>query len=96
MALVATVVYVAVWMFYYHLFVPDFLDVYRQFVLDKDLMDPELLESYITWHRNPFGMILLTALEVLPAGLLVALLSSVILKISPLSLKKKRESESTT
>lgn len=96
MALVATVVYVAVWMFYYYLFVPDFLDVYRQFVLDKDLMDPELLESLMIWYRNPFGMILLTALEVLPVGLLVALLSSIILKISSLNLEKKQESKSTT
>lgn len=80
MALVASAVYVIVWLFYYNLFVPDFLDVYSQFVLDNDMMDPESLESIMTWYRNPFGMILLTALEVLPIGLLVALISSLILK----------------
>lgn len=80
MALVASAVYVVVWLFYYHLFVPDFLDVYNQFVLDNDLMDPELLESLMTWYKNPFGMILLTALEVLPIGLFVALISSLILR----------------
>ncbi len=37
----------------------------------------------MAWYRNPVGMILLTAVEVLPMGLLVALVSSVILKKKP-------------
>jgi hypothetical protein len=80
MALVATLVYVVVWMFYYHLLVPDFLDVYKQFVLDNEMMDPERIEGLMVWYKNPFGMILLTAFEVLPIALLVALISAAVLK----------------
>lgn len=83
MALVATVVYVIVWLFYYYLFVPDFLEVYSQFVLENDLADAEYLESLMTWYKTPLGMILLTSLEVLPIGLVVALVSSLILKKNP-------------
>lgn len=83
MALVASAVYVVVWLFYYYLFVPDFLDVYSQFVLDNEMMDTEFLESLMSWYKNPFGMIFLTAMEVLPIGLFVALISSLILKKKP-------------
>lgn len=83
MALVATVVYVIVWLFYYYLFVPDFLEVYSQFVLENDLADAEYLESLMTWYKTPLGMILLTSLEVLPIGLFVAFVSSLILKKKP-------------
>jgi len=36
--------------------------------------------SHMALYRNPFGIILLTALEVLPIGFLVALISSLVLK----------------
>ena len=80
MILVTTAVYVIVWMFYYYLFIPDFLDVYSQFVLENDLMEADMLESLMAWYRNPAGMAILTALEVMPMGLLAALVSALILK----------------
>ena len=83
MAVVASAVYVIVWLIYYNLFVPDFLDVYSQFVIENEMMDPEFLEQFMTLYKNPFGMIFLTAMEVLPMGLFVALISSIILKKKP-------------
>jgi hypothetical protein len=84
-ALVASTVYVVVWLFYYYLFVPDFFDVYMSYVL-KETPPAELaaktseMESFKEMYRNPLFVILFTYAEVLPVGLLVALISSFILK----------------
>ncbi len=85
MALVATVVYVGIWLFYYYLFVPDFLDTYAEFVL-RNTQSSELasakeyLDNIRNWYKSPIGVALITAIEVLPIGLIVALVSSLILK----------------
>lgn len=84
-ALVASTLYVVVWLFYYYLFVPDFLDVYIEHVKnitpasDLDANAP-YLEKLEQLYQNPFGVILVTYSEVLPVGLIVALVSSLILK----------------
>lgn len=88
MALVATAVYVGVWLFYYYLFVPDFLDIYAEFVLkntpSSELADTtEYLDNIRNWYKSPLGVALITAIEVLPIGLIVALVSSLILKKKP-------------
>jgi hypothetical protein len=85
MTLVATAVYVIVWMFYYHLFAPDFLDVYADFVLRKASPDEvaektKYLDTIRKWYENPFGIALITAIEVLPVGLIVTLISALILR----------------
>lgn len=84
-ALVGSTIYVVVWLFYYYLFVPDFIDHYTAYVLEH--ADPaevdakaqemaEFKESY----KNPLFVILITYFEVFPVGLVVALLSALILK----------------
>lgn len=85
MASIATIVYVGVWLFYYYLFVPDFLDIYTehlsQMTSNSDSnATKEYLENVRKWYESPMGVILITALEVLPIGLIVALVSSLILK----------------
>lgn len=85
MSLVATVVYVGIWLFYYYLFIPDFLDVYTDFVLNSTPASEldatrEYLDNISKWYENPFGVALITSLEVLPIGLIVTLISSLILK----------------
>ncbi len=84
-ALTASTLYVVAWLFYYYLFVPDFIDQYTVHVLkNADASDlaaknkemAELKEMY----KNPVLIVLITYMEVLPVGLIVALVSSLILK----------------
>jgi len=87
-ALVGSTMYVVVWLFCYYLFVPDYLDKYIPHVLKNaapaDMAaKTEAMNSLRQMYKNPFLVILLTYMEVLPIGLIVALISSVILKRKP-------------
>ncbi|HOY15489.1 MAG TPA: DUF4199 domain-containing protein, partial [Saprospiraceae bacterium] len=70
-ALVAATLYVIVWMFYYYLFVPDFIDVYTNFVL-KNCTPGDLaaktkeMADFKEMYKNPLFVILITYSEVLP------------------------------
>lgn len=84
-ALVGATMYVVVWLFYYYLFVPDFLDQYISYVLKEvpaaDLTEKTReMENLRTMYKNPILVILITYMEVLPVGLIVALVSALILK----------------
>jgi len=89
-ALVGSTMYVVVWMFYYYLFVPDFLDKYISHVLMEATRNgataTELaektkeMENFKEMYKNPLFIILITYVEVLPVGLVVAFVSSLILK----------------
>jgi hypothetical protein len=84
-ALIGATMYVVVWLFYYHLFVPDFLDKYTAHVL-KNVPAADLpaktkeMADFKELYKNPLFMILITYSEVLPVGLVVAFVSSLILK----------------
>lgn len=84
-ALLGSTMYVVVWLFYYYLFVPDFIDVYTSYVLDN-CSETELqaktaeMANFREMYKNPLFVILITYSEVLPIGLIVALVSSLILK----------------
>lgn len=99
-AFIAATCYVLTWLFYYYLFVPDFLDKYIPYVLQnavergagpaevaKQTAD---MEKFKEIYKNPLFVILVTYAEVLPVGLVVALLSALILK------KKTRDHEMVT
>lgn len=89
-ALLGSTMYVGVWLFYYYLFVPDFVDVYASHVIntctrngdtatvvaDKTAQMKQLKEMY----KSPFFVILITYAEVLPIGLVVAFISSLVLR----------------
>lgn len=84
-AFLASTIYVAVWLFYYYLFVPDFIDVYTQHVLkNTDAVDlaakTKEMADFKEMYKNPLFTILITYSEVLPVGLIVALVSAFILK----------------
>lgn len=84
-ALVGATMYVVVWLFYYYLFVPDFIDVYTSHVLnqctDSDLpAKAEEMANFKEMYKNPVFVVLITYSEVLPIGLVVALVSALILK----------------
>lgn len=84
-ALVASTLYVIVWLFYYYLLVPDFIDVYTAHVL-KNCTPEDLpakaaeMADFKEMYRNPLFVIVITYSEVFPVGLVVALVSALILK----------------
>ena len=85
-ALVASTLYVVIWVFYYYLFVPDFIDVYTTHVLNSCTTPEEVaiktteMATFKEMYKNPLFVILITYSEVLPIGLVVALVSAFILK----------------
>lgn len=88
--LVASTIYVAVWLVEYYLFVPDFMDVYTKCAMkraaESGATPAQLQEQaqsmarYAEWYKNPLFVILLTYSEIVPVGLVVALISALILK----------------
>jgi amino acid transporter len=89
-ALLASTMYVVTWLFYYYLFVPDFLDYYIDYVLkltpESDLADKtRQMENFREMYENPLFVVLVTYAEVLPVGLIITLISS-------FALKKKKKS----
>jgi hypothetical protein len=87
-AAIAATMYVITWMICLHFFIPDFMDKYVQHVL-TNTPQAELAEqtkkmnSMAEMYKNPLLRILFTYMEVLPAGLIVALISAFILKRKP-------------
>lgn len=84
-AVVGSTMYVLVWLFYYYLFVPDFIDVYSSHVLKNCSADDlpaktREMADFKEMYKNPLFVILITYAEVLPIGLIVALVSALILK----------------
>lgn len=87
-ALVGATLYVAAWLLYYYLAVPDFMDVYTARVLREASQagQAELaaktqeMKTFNEMYKNPLFVILITYFEVLPVGLIVALVSALILK----------------
>ena len=89
-ALIGSTMYVVTWLFYYYLFVPDFIEQYSMCVLNaanrEGATQAELaakrqeMEQLKEMYKSPFFIVLMTYAEVLPVGLVVALVSSLILK----------------
>ncbi|HEV7350388.1 DUF4199 domain-containing protein [Telluribacter sp.] len=92
-ALIGSTMYVVTWLFYYYLFVPDFMDKYTLHVLttatEEGATAAELaakqseMDQYKELYKSPLMVILMTYAEVLPVGLVVALISALFLKKKP-------------
>jgi hypothetical protein len=92
-ALTGSTIYVIVWLFYYYLAVPDFLDHYITHVLKEAAqngattselaMKTTEMEQFRELYGNPLFVVLITYFEVLPVGLIVAFVSALILKRKP-------------
>ena len=88
--LIASTVYVLVWLVEYYFFMPDFMDKYSAHMIDQakssGKSESELsaqlkqIESMKEMYKNPLFVILLTYAEVLPIGLVISLISALILK----------------
>ncbi len=87
---IASTVYVAVWLLEYYTFMPDFLDQYSIHTLTQakesgaSAGEIKSLTEQINFskdmYKTPFGIILMTYLEILPPGIIVTLISALILK----------------
>lgn len=87
-SLVASTCYVAVWLVEYYVFIPDFMDKFSahlmkstqgksQVEIDKQVNQ---IATYKEMYKNPLFVILLTYSEVLPIGVVISLICSLILK----------------
>lgn len=85
-ALIGSTMYVLFGLGYYYLFLPEFLDAYIRHVLDNCTSPQELaaktteMNNFREMYKNPLFAILISYMEVLPLGLIVALVSALILK----------------
>jgi hypothetical protein len=90
MVLIASTLYVISWLISYFYFIPDFLEKYSahtlaelkesgasQVEMDKQKLE---LENFARMYKNPFFNAMMTYVEILPAGLIVTLISSLILR----------------
>ena len=88
--LVASSMYVLVWLVYYYGFVPDFMDKYTEYVLRTARSDgataTELemkaadMARFSELYKNPLMVVLITYAEVFPLGLVISLISALLLK----------------
>lgn len=93
--LIASTMYVVVWLIDYYVFIPEFMDKYSEHVLFRaksaGATPAELAEKakemaeFKEMYKNPLFVVLITFVEVLPIGLIVALISAAVLK------RKKKE-----
>ena len=88
--LIASTVYVGVWLIDYYAFNPDFAEKYSAQMLDQmkasGASEQEIaketarMASFAQMYKNPLFVILLTYVEILPPGLLISLISAWILR----------------
>ncbi len=85
-ALISCLCYVAAWMLVYHFVLPDFMEQFIQFYLEKmktnGTADAEIqeaaaeMEHYRVMYQNPLYRAALTIIEPLPVALLMSLVSA--------------------
>ena len=94
-SLIATAIYVSIWLYYYYNYIPDFAEKYSAAMLEemrkagesaaaiekKRVEMAEFGENY----KNPFFNIMVTSTEILPVGLLISLISAAILRRTKLT-----------
>jgi len=89
-SLITSTIYVGVWLIIYYNFFPDFMERYGELALKKakpeDLVKTTAeINQMKTWYKSPILVILLTYMEVFPAGIVVAFFASLGLKRKPIS-----------
>lgn len=88
--LIASTVYVVVWLIYYFTINNDFLDKYLEFAVNKmkaeNTSQEEITKFYTEfnqmkeYYKNPFFNALITYTEILPVGLIISLICAGIFK----------------
>lgn len=82
---IASTFYVVFGVLHYYMIRPDFLDVYSDWVIrnsapDEVAMKTAQMESFREMSKNPLFVILISYVEVLPIGMVVALFSALMVK----------------
>lgn len=88
--LIASTMYVVVWLIDYYLFIPDFMEKYEAHVI-KETRESGASQADIAkkasemakfkdMYRNPLFVVLITYSEVFPIGIIITLISALILK----------------
>jgi len=88
--LIASTICVVAWLIDYFFFIPDFMEKYSAHTLDElkaggasqieiDKQAKEMA-NFAKMYKNPFFNAMMTYVEILPVGLIVTLISSLILK----------------
>lgn len=88
--LIASTIYVIAWLIDYFFFIPDFMEQYSAHMIDElkaggasqAAIDKQVKEmaNFAAMYKNPLFNALITYTEILPVGLVVVLISSLILK----------------
>jgi hypothetical protein len=88
--LIASTIYVGIWLIDYYFFMPDFMENYSARALEKlkasgataakIAAEKAEMDKFNEMYKNPFFNALLTYSEILPVGLLVSLISALLLK----------------
>jgi hypothetical protein len=88
--LIASTIFVVVWLIDYFFFIPDYMEKYSAHELDKLKASgasqieidkqTKKMANFATMFKNPFFNAMMTYAEILPVGLIVTLISSLILK----------------
>jgi hypothetical protein len=86
--LIASTLYVVTWAVVYHVFIPDFMDIYTaQMVEAAANGTPKEMEQtaaqvkqYKELYQSPLFFALMTYAEILPVGLIVSLITAAVLK----------------
>jgi hypothetical protein len=92
-SLIASTIYVGVWLVDYYIFIPDFMDKYAIHVLHQASQDgatqPELdqkakeIADFRDMYKNPLFVILISYAEILPLGLIISVISAALLRRKP-------------
>lgn len=88
--LIASTVYVLVWLFYNYNFAPDFMEKYAAHTLEQMRasgadeaaiqQQAEEMRKFGEMYKNPFFKAIFTYTEILPVGLLITVVAALILK----------------
>ncbi len=91
--LIASTVYVLVWLIDYNFFIPDFGERYTDYMLEQmraegkpetEILEEKVkMEEFSQMYKNPFFNALITYTEILPVGLLLSLIAAAVLNRRP-------------
>jgi hypothetical protein len=91
--LIASTIYVLAWLVDYNFFIPDFMDKYSSHMIEElkasgaSQLEIEKqakeMADFGMMYKNPFINAMFTYVEILPVGLIVTIISSLILKRKP-------------
>jgi hypothetical protein len=85
-AFIGSTMYVVTWLVDYYFFLPDFIEKYSAHMLAKAHTAAEIAEKtkdvtmMKNWYSSIFGVIFMTYMEILPVGIIVALITALVLK----------------